>query len=690
MVLEDLKPRDIMTPGAFRNAVAAVLAVSGSINCIKHLQATAIESRRRRRRLPLFNELGRRGARVARRAAERADTIEAFEAAGGARALLKQLEPLLDASALTVTGRTVAENLADVAVANPEVIRPIEPAVLRQGADRHPARIARARKRDRQARRARPRSQGASSRAPRSSTTAARTRCRRSPTATSKRGHVLVVRGMGPKGGPGMAGPASSVVFALDSAGLQSDVAFVTDGQLSGLCNKGLTVAEVSPESAVGGPLSLVENGDRVIESTSIGASLEIDVPEPRSSPRAACAGANRCCRNRAATRQSISAPCSRCPPAPCWSNRDGNDREESMSEMKSSPLAPYAAGRRRDIKTINADICVLGAGISGVAAALEAAKLGRKVVIVDGAPAIGGQAIGSIIGTIIGLYTHGPEAYQITHGIADDLIKDLTAEGSFSGCIIRRSYFQYDEVRLGRWMERKIEAAGVHAVVGATLTAVKFKNRRVEHLDFVTRFGPLRVVANGLRRLFRRRYALLRGRTRGARTRRARVRDVEFPHRGLQHGDTVGELVMKDVHAQLIAKGKDYGLVRHDGHLMHFPGKNFMLANIGHFETPLDPLADREHGVRGPPSGGQHLRFLRAEFPRIFANARVRTYGNPGIRQTRWIVGSTPADGRRHPQDGSSARCRRALRVVGRTSQHEGARALGALPGRSLSITFP
>jgi dihydroxy-acid dehydratase len=57
---------------------------------------------------------------------------------------------------------------------------------------------------------------------------------------------------MGPKGGPGMAGPASAVVFALDAAGLQNEVAFVSDGQLSGLCNKGLTVAEVSPEAAVG------------------------------------------------------------------------------------------------------------------------------------------------------------------------------------------------------------------------------------------------------------------------------------------------------------------------------------------------------------------------------------------------------------------------------------------------------
>src|SRR3954464_12630741 len=69
---------------------------------------------------------------------------------------------------------------------------------------------------------------------------------------------------MGPKGAPEMAGPASRVVFAHDAAGLTDEVAFVSDGQLSVLCLKGIMVAEVSPESAVGGPLALVENGDRI------------------------------------------------------------------------------------------------------------------------------------------------------------------------------------------------------------------------------------------------------------------------------------------------------------------------------------------------------------------------------------------------------------------------------------------
>jgi dihydroxy-acid dehydratase len=95
---------------------------------------------------------------------------------------------------------------------------------------------------------------------------------------------------MGLKGGPGMAGPASTVVFALDSAGLASEVAFVSDGQLSGLCNKGLTVAEVAPEAAVGGPLALVENGDQITIDVDARA-LALGVPEPELATRRARLG---------------------------------------------------------------------------------------------------------------------------------------------------------------------------------------------------------------------------------------------------------------------------------------------------------------------------------------------------------------------------------------------------------------
>ena len=73
----------------------------------------------------------------------------------------------------------------------------------------------------------------------------------------------------------------------------------------------------------------------------------------------------------------------------------------------------------------------------------------------------------------------------------------------------------------------------------------------------------------------------------------------------------------------------------------MHFPGKTVMLANVTHFETPLDPTAGAQMVFEGRRQADNIIRFLRAEFPGIFANAQVRTYGNPGLRQTRWIVGT-------------------------------------------------
>ena len=305
-----------------------------------------------------------------------------------------------------------------------------------------------------------------------------------------------------------------------------------------------------------------------------------------------------------------------------------------------SNELIPTRTVRRpaqREPHVVSADVCVLGAGSSGVSAALEAAKLGRKVILVDGAPAIGGQAIGSIIGTIIGLYTHGPNAYQLTHGIADDLLRDLAAEGSLLRMHRSTVTFQYDEVRLGRWMERKIEEAGVEAIVGATLTDVKFENSRVRHIELATRYGSVRVQAKG--------YVDSSGDASLCYQAGLEVREPDAPLYGslnflIEGYDlaTVADLDINDVRERLARKGHEYGLVRHDGWLMHFPGKNFMLANINHFETPLDPLASAHMVFEGRRQADNIITFLRTEYPGIFANARVRSYGNPGIRQTRWI----------------------------------------------------
>jgi hypothetical protein len=290
--------------------------------------------------------------------------------------------------------------------------------------------------------------------------------------------------------------------------------------------------------------------------------------------------------------------------------------------------------------RLITADICVVGAGIAGISAALEAARLGRRVVIVDAASSLGGQAIGSIVGTIIGLYTHGPSPYQITRGIADDLIADLTAEGSLHrrNSMTSTITFQYDEVRLARWIEKQVEAADIQVLLGAVMTGVTFENRCLRAMDVITRFGPARIEANGF----------VDASGDASLTYEAGL-DVREPDAAVYGSlnfliegydvEAAKQMVIGDVHKRLAERGDRYGLVRHDGFLMHFPGRNFMLANVTHFETPLDPLGSARMVFEGRRQADNVIRFLRSEFPEIFRDAQVRAYGNPGLRQTRWIV---------------------------------------------------
>ncbi|HEU4620086.1 MAG TPA: FAD-dependent oxidoreductase [Gammaproteobacteria bacterium] len=288
------------------------------------------------------------------------------------------------------------------------------------------------------------------------------------------------------------------------------------------------------------------------------------------------------------------------------------------------------------------ADICVLGAGISGVTAAIEAARLGRRVVLADAAPAIGGQAVGSVIGTIIGLYSHGKEPYRITHGLADELIEELTA----SGALLRRHStrtgtvtFQYDVMKLGRWMERKLEEARVQCLVGATLTEVDFHRRRIERLRFATRYGAVSIEAAG--------YVDASGDAVLSWQAGLGVHEPDAPIYGslnfLLEGydeERVAAIDHEEIYARLRERGAEYGLVRHDGFLFAFPGKGSALANITHFETPMDPFGASDMVLEGRRQADAVVAFLRKEFPAMFGSVEVRHYGNPGIRQTRWIVG--------------------------------------------------
>ena len=285
MVWDDLKPRDILTPGAFANAVRCVLAIGGSLNTVKHLQAIATEGHCQVDVYHLFETLGPQTPVLAGVRPIGQHTIEEFEAAGGARALMKQLQPLLDTGVATVTGRSVAGNLSDVAVANDEVIRPIARPVAP-----NPAIVVLR-----------------GNLAPESGLTKTGIAPRKQRRFTGpaicfwtsdeaiaalkdgriQPGHVLVMRGAGVRGGPAMGGGASRVVFAVDGAGLGDKIAILTDGHLSGLVCKGLVVAELSPEAATGGPLALVQDGDSItidLDTRRIDAALSDEQWQQRRS----------------------------------------------------------------------------------------------------------------------------------------------------------------------------------------------------------------------------------------------------------------------------------------------------------------------------------------------------------------------------------------------------------------------
>lgn len=278
MVEEDVRPRDILTSSAFENAAALVLAASTSINCVRHLQAVADEAD-----LPdvdLYEIVNRMGRKVPLLIAIRPngpDRVEALEAGGGARGMLKQLLPLLHGDVMTVTGRTMAQELGDFTMPKNSIIRPIDAPLSKQAA----MVVMRG------------------SVAPlgallKLGTGSANKLYFKGPAkifhsqedaidalgdGRLQEGDVAVLRYLGPKGGPGLA-YASWFVAALEGSPLGEKVAVVTDGQLSGL-NRGIACGQVAPEAAEGGPLAIIEENDLVeIDVEKRTVSLLVDEEE--------------------------------------------------------------------------------------------------------------------------------------------------------------------------------------------------------------------------------------------------------------------------------------------------------------------------------------------------------------------------------------------------------------------------
>lgn len=261
MVEEDLKPRDVLTPAAFENAVRTALALSASTNTVRHLQAVAEEAECEVDVYGLFDRLGAEVPLLAAIRPNGSSRIEDLEAAGGTAAVMKRLESMLRLDALTVSGGTVGQNL--------EPLRPPASPHLRTLQDPLSSRASLLVMRGSLAPAGGIFKMGNADE--KASRFAGKAKVfggqEEAIVALGKglipTGSVVVLRGMGPIGGPGMA-LASSFVAAIDGAGLSKTVAVVTDGQLSGL-NRGIAIGQVCPEAGAGGPIAFVKDGDEIV-----------------------------------------------------------------------------------------------------------------------------------------------------------------------------------------------------------------------------------------------------------------------------------------------------------------------------------------------------------------------------------------------------------------------------------------
>ena len=275
----DIKPLDILTRKAFENALTIVMALGGSTNAVLHLIAMA-----RAARVPLaiddFQTFSNRVPYLADLRPSGRYVQEDLHRVGGTPGVMKYLleHGYLHGDCLTVTGKTLAENLAESARSH---ARPGRDPSDREPHPRHRPypHLAGARWR-RTARWPRSPARKVSASAGRPASTIRRKRC--SPRwggRKSKPGEVVVIRYEGPKGGPGMPEmltPTSAIV----GAGLADQVALVTDGRFSG-GSRGFIVGHVTPEAQDGGPIALAQNGDPIlIDSESCRIELEVPAAE--------------------------------------------------------------------------------------------------------------------------------------------------------------------------------------------------------------------------------------------------------------------------------------------------------------------------------------------------------------------------------------------------------------------------
>ena len=259
MLRRNIRPRDIMTKEAFMNALTMDMALGCSTNSMLHLPAIAHEAGVELN-VDIANEISARTPNLCHLAPAGHTYIEDLNEAGGIYAVMNEISKkgLLNLDCMTVTGKTVGENIKDCVNKNPDVIRPIDNpysqtggiAILKGNLAPDSGVVKR------------------SAVAPEMLKHEGPARvfdCEEDAIAAIKGGRivdgdVVVIRYEGPKGGPGMR-EMLNPTSAIAGMGLGSTVALITDGRFSG-ASRGASIGHVSPEAAVGGPIALVEEGD--------------------------------------------------------------------------------------------------------------------------------------------------------------------------------------------------------------------------------------------------------------------------------------------------------------------------------------------------------------------------------------------------------------------------------------------
>ncbi len=274
MVKRDIRPRDIMTEEAFKNALTVDMALGCSTNSMLHLPAIAHECGIEID-LDIANAISEKTPNLCHLAPAGRTYVEDLDEAGGVYAIMHELNKkgLLSTDCMTVTGKTVGENIANTPNLDPEVIRPIENpysetggiAVLKGNLAPEGSVVKR------------------SAVLPEMLVHEGPARvfeCEEDAQAAINAGKinpgdVVVIRYEGPKGGPGMRemlNPTSAIM----GMGLGSSVALITDGRFSG-ATRGACIGHVSPEAASGGPIGIVREGD-IISIDIPGNKLELKI----------------------------------------------------------------------------------------------------------------------------------------------------------------------------------------------------------------------------------------------------------------------------------------------------------------------------------------------------------------------------------------------------------------------------